>query len=318
MEKYELKNKYEDDDEIDLVELLKAVIRERKLIAVITVLFTLLAGGFVFYKNSKPSHYGVEISFSEDTKKNINLYNSLYKHSSVIFNESLDNSFKALKEIKNSDITVFSSENKKEIREILKDEYNFIKILDFKNKTYKLFTNIKHNELENVSKKIDKVIFDDTNNLNLELEKNISKSLTELQDELVTLTDETEKLNKLALEIINENFKDVPKENISANLSMVSPVLYVEYNEKIKSLDSIYLKVSDLKKLKDESKELFKLSGKDDIKIIKLDEFSENSDGLNSFLILAIGLIFGLFAGMFIAIIKEPLINILKEAKKEK
>ena len=52
MEKYELKNKYEyEDDEIDLVELLKSIIRERKLVIIITILFAILAFGFAFYKS---------------------------------------------------------------------------------------------------------------------------------------------------------------------------------------------------------------------------------------------------------------------------
>ena len=61
MEKYELKNKYEyEDDEIDLVELLKAIVRERKIVAVITVLFTVLSLGFVFYKSTLPKVYTAE------------------------------------------------------------------------------------------------------------------------------------------------------------------------------------------------------------------------------------------------------------------
>ena len=48
MEKYELKNKYEyEDDEIDLVELLKTIIKERKTVVAAVVFFTVLAFGFI-------------------------------------------------------------------------------------------------------------------------------------------------------------------------------------------------------------------------------------------------------------------------------
>ena len=120
------------------------------------------------------------------------------------------------------------------------------------------------------------------------------------------------------MKIIKENFSDISKENMSSNFSIISPVLYVEYQEKINSLNNTYLKVIDLNKIKNEPKKLFELSGQDNITIIKFNSSSETSGGLNSKLIIAIGIIFGLFAGMFIAIIKEPLKNIIKEIKEEK
>lgn len=80
----------------------------------------------------------------------------------------------------------------------------------------------------------------------------------------------------------------------------------------------MYLKVNNLKKIKDNAKDFFELSGENNITIIEIDNTSENSGGLNNKIIIAIGIIFGLFAGMFIAIIKEPLKNILKEIKEEK
>ena len=120
------------------------------------------------------------------------------------------------------------------------------------------------------------------------------------------------------MEIIQENFSNVSNENINSSLSIISPVLYVEYQEKINSLNGMYLKVNNLKKIKDNAKELFELSGKNNITIIEINSNSENSDGLSSKIILAVGLILGLFAGMFIAIIKEPLKNIIKEIREEK
>lgn len=319
MKNYELEKKfYEEDDEIDLVELLKTIIRERKIVAAVAVLFTVLACGFIFYKNNKPYNYGVSISLSEDTVNKINQCNALYKNSSVIFNQDVENSFDILLKKENPNIIILSSEDKDGINKVLKEKYNFVKIIDTKNKNYKLFTKIKSNELKKLPEKIDAVISEDTQDLNLEFDKNISESLVSAEKELSKLTEETNKLNENIMEIMQENFSNISNENINSSLSIISPVLYVEYQEKINSLNDMYLKVNNLKKIKDNAKELFELSGKNNITIIEINSNSENSDGLSSKIILAVGLILGLFAGMFIAIIKEPLKNIIKEIKEEK
>lgn len=319
MEKYELKNKYEyEEDEIDLVELLKTIIRERKIVATVAVLFTVLACGFIFYKNNKPYNYGVSISLSEDTVNKINQCNTLYTNSSVIFNQNVQNSFDTLLKKENPNILVLSSEDKDGINKVLKEKYNFVKIIDTKNRNYKLFTKIKSSELKKLPEKIDAVISEDTQNLNLEFDKNISESLVSAEKELSRLTEETNKLNENVMEIIQENFSNVSNENINSSLSIISPVLYVEYQEKINSLNGMYLKVNNLKKIKDNAKDFFELSGENNITIIEIDNTSENSGGLNNKIIIAIGIIFGLFAGMFIAIIKEPLKNIIKEIREEK
>ena len=318
MERYELEKRYEEDDEIDLVELLKSIIREKKLVAVITILFTILAGGFAFYKSSKPYNYGVEVSLSEYTKNKIEQYNTSYKNSSIIFNQTIQNTFNSLLDKTNPNVITLDSEDEGEIKEVLKGEYHFVKIVDSKNKTYKLFTKTKNNNIETLSKEINNLVIEDVKNLNFEFEKNLSENIISAEKELSKLTEETNKLNKSAMKIIKENFSDVSKENMSSNFSIISPVLYVEYQEKINSLNDTYLKVIDLNKIKNEPKELFELSGQDNITVIKFNNTSETSGGLNNKLIIAIGIIFGLFAGMFIAIIKEPLKNILKEIKAEK
>lgn len=319
MEKYELKNKYEyEDDEIDLVELLKTIIRERKTVATVAVFFVILTGGFIFYKNNKPHNYGVSISLSENTVNKINQCNTLYKNSSVVFNQAVQSSFDTLLKKESPNIVVLSSEDKDGINKVLKEKYNFVKIIDTKNKNYKLFTKTKSSKIKKLPEKIDAVISEDTQNLNFEFNKNISEKLVSAEKELSKLTEETNKLNESAMEIIQENFSNISNENINSSLSIISPVLYVEYQEKINSLNDMYLKVNNLKKIKDNTKEFFELSGKNNITVIEISNTSENSGGLNSKIILAAGLILGLFAGMFIAIIKEPLKNIIKEIKEEK
>lgn len=59
------------------------------------------------------------------------------------------------------------------------------------------------------------------------------------------MIEETNKLNENIMEIIQENFSNISNENINSSFSIISPVLYVEYQEKINSLNDMYLKVNN-------------------------------------------------------------------------
>ncbi len=117
--------------------------------------------------------------------------------------------------------------------------------------------------------------------------------------------------------VVNKNFSDVSKENMKANLSIIAPVLYVEYQEKINSLNSMYLKVADLKNIQKDAENLFSFSGEENITVISVDKPSSDR-GISPKLIILIGVVLGVFAGMFFAVIKAPLKNIFKEIKEEK
>lgn len=150
MEKYELEQRYE-DEEIDLIEIFKTLIKEKLLISIVTVIFTILAVGFSFYKANEYKNYGVEITFSNETNNKIAEYSEAYKNILPIFNRTIQKSFNALLEkSENNDVTVISSEDFIKISEIMKKEYKFIKILDLKNKNYKLFSNIRYKEANNM------------------------------------------------------------------------------------------------------------------------------------------------------------------------
>lgn len=317
MEKYELRTHYDNEDEIDLVELLKAVIKEKKLIIIITIFFTILASSFTLYKNIKTYNYGVEISLSDETTSQIDQYNSIYKNSTTIFNKIVEDSFNTLLDENNSNIIVLSSEDLKKIKETLKGEYEFVKIINKKNKNYKLFAKIRSRDIESLSKKIDKIVMSDTYKLNLEFEKILSKNFLLLEENFNKITAETNLLNKNIVDIIKENIGNIPQESLHSYLSITSPTLYTKYQEKIGALNKAYLEICDLKKIKNEEEKLFEFTGKDKIKIINISEDSENSNGLSNKLIIIIGTILGLFTGMFIAIIKDPFTKILKEVKEK-
>lgn len=317
MDKYELENRYYDEDEIDLAEILKTIIKEKKLIFIVTVIFTIFAAGFAFYKINQPKNYGVNITFSEETANKINQYNNIYKNGSLAFNGTVQKSFDTLLDNPENDIIVISSEKTKEIADAMKEDYDFIKIVDRKNKSYKLFTKTKDENIEKISAEINKIIDEDTKILNNEFKKNFADEIETSENTLAVLTKDTDKLNKEIMTVVNKNFSDVSKENMKANLSIIAPVLYVEYQEKISSLNSMYLKVADLKNIQKDAENLFSFSGEENITVISVDKPSSDR-GISPKLIILIGVVLGVFAGMFFAVIKAPLKNIFKEIKEEK
>ena len=177
MDKYELENRYYDEDEIDLAEILKTIIKEKKLIFIVTVIFTIFAAGFAFYKINQPKNYGVNITFSEETANKINQYNNIYKNGSLAFNGTVQKSFDTLLDNPENDIIVISSEKTKEIADAMKEDYDFIKIIDRKNKSYKLFTKTKDENIEKISAEINKIIDEDTKILNNEFKKNFADEI---------------------------------------------------------------------------------------------------------------------------------------------
>lgn len=314
---YKLINRYYDEDEIDLAEILKTIIKEKKLIFIVTVIFTIFAAGFAFYKINQPKNYGVNITFSEETANKINQYNNIYKNGSLAFNGTVQKSFDTLLDNPENDIIVISSEKTKEIADAMKEDYDFIKIVDRKNKSYKLFTKTKDENIEKISAEINKIIDEDTKILNNEFKKNFADEIKTSENTLAVLTKDTDKLNKEIMTVVNKNFSDVSKENMKANLSIIAPVLYVEYQEKINSLNSMYLKVADLKNIQKDAENLFSFSGEKNITVISVDKPSSDR-GISPKLIILIGVVLGVFAGMFFAVIKAPLKNIFKEIKEEK
>lgn len=119
------------------------------------------------------------------------------------------------------------------------------------------------------------------------------------------------------MDIVEKDFSSISKENLNSNLLIVSPILYVEYQQKINTLNSLYSKLTSLKELEKNSKNLFSFTGEKKITLINTSD-SSSSSPLTPMLIIAVGFILGLFIGVFFAVIKAPLKNILLEIKKEK
>lgn len=293
MEKYELKNKYEyEDDEIDLVELLKSIIRERKLVVAITILFTILTGGFAFYKSSLPKTYSANFSLKNNTF-NITLIaknNFSNKEQLNIYNEKI-NTFINIKNIENylSSNDVLSLTNKNsfytftsqtEDKDLLEKQRGFADKTDILNE-----------------------------NINKLLNKNIDNEISKVQERLIILKEEAEIINKQLKNTIKTYNLNISSDNIADNISIIDPILYIKFEENKNELTVLYSDLKILKTLSENYKDILNL---------EFNEIKFENSKLNNKLIIAIGIIFGLFVGMFIAIIKEPLKNIIKEIKAEK
>ena len=318
MEKYEVKERYIEEDEIDLTELLKVIIKERKMIYYITIFFTIVSICFVLYKSNQSKNYGVDINFSEKTINKIAEYNKIFPNAGVVLDKVIQDSFDSLLNEKQEDVTVISSEKTNKISSILGENYNFIKIVDKKNKSYKLFTKIKQKDIEKISNKIIEIVNDDTKNLNEKFNENFLRELKSSQYNLNLLKEDIENANKEIKNIIEKNFSNISKENIESNLFIIAPILYVKYQEKLSSLNKEYLKVTELENIqKDNLENIFSFSGMDDIKFILINFPKDDTQGNYKIIILA-GIIIGMFAGIGFAILKEPLKKLLREVKEEK
>lgn len=292
MERYELEKRYEEDDEIDLVELLKSIIREKKLVAVITILFTILAGGFAFYKSSLPKTYSANFSLKNNTS-NITLIaknNFSNKEQLNIYNEKI-NTFINIKNIENylssNDVLSLTNRNsfytftsQTEDKDLLEKQREFAGKTDILNE-----------------------------NINKFLNKNIDNEISKIQERLIILKEEAEIINKQLKNTIKTYNLNISSDNIADNISIIDPILYIKFEENKNELTVLYSDLKILKTLSENYKDILNL---------EFNEIKFENSKLNNKLIIAIGIIFGLFAGMFIAIIKEPLKNIIKEIKAEK
>lgn len=292
MERYELEKRYEEDDEIDLVELLKSIIREKKLVAVITILFTILAGGFAFYKSSLPKTYSANFSLKNNTS-NITLIaknNFSNKEQLNIYNEKI-NTFINIKNIENylssNDVLSLTNRNsfytftsQTEDKDLLEKQREFAGKTDILNE-----------------------------NINKFLNKNIDNEISKIQERLIILKEEAEIINKQLKNTIKTYNLNISSDNIADNISIIDPILYIKFEENKNELTVLYSDLKILKTLSENYKDILNL---------EFNEIKFENSKLNNKLIIAIGIIFGLFVGMFIAIIKEPLKNIIKEIKAEK
>lgn len=311
IENFELEKRYEDEDEIDLVDLLKTIIREKNTVISMVILSIVLAFGFIFYKNNSSHNYGVNISVSEDTKNTLKSSGLDIELTTI-----LEKSFLPLIDLQEDGVTALNSENIQEIKDVLKEKYDFVKIIDVKKQEYKLFSKVKAKDINTLTDKITEITQKDMNYLNSEFDKNLSELIITYNRDLDKTLDQIKISNEKVMNVIKENFKESSKENLNTNLSIIDPILYTQYQQEIKTLNNLYSKVAILNSIKENSKNILSFSGENKIVSITLDELNSEK-GVSNNLILLIGAVLGVFLGIFVAVVKTPIINIFKEIKEE-
>ena len=297
MEQYEVTRRYEEEDEIDLVDLLKTIIRERKLVMIITMLMTILALGLAVYKKSSPKKYTAVIRLNNQIG-NIPLYDDELKSEIIKYVQSTG---------------LLSSElKKKDNKESKYNEYNDLKLLvDQKDKKDKFeFKDLtKEKEIENVEIEL----MNKLNTLNVEVnnifKEKLNKEIEEIDEKLEILKKETENLDKSINEIILKNNIVLDKE-VSEIIMYLDPILYTEFTKNNEQLKKYYNQSETLNSFNN------KIKNKD-VFLLLVENIEFTSSKLSGIVLIILGMIFGLGFGMFVAIIKNPVKEILKEIKEE-
>ncbi|WP_300360724.1 Wzz/FepE/Etk N-terminal domain-containing protein [Fusobacterium sp.] len=291
MENYNLKERYEDEDEIDLVDLLKTIVKERKLIGIITLIVTLIAFGFAIYKESLPRKYKAIIKADK------------YVQEIPLYQEDLK------KEILNhiQQTGLLSSELKKvENKESYYNEFSDLKTLFEKEYEYKDIT--KEKELAVVEKQLGEKIDNLNNDINNLLKERADEKIKELDEKINVLKEEAKTLDE-KIKTLVEKHKGIT-ENISENIGYLDPVLNAEISKNKEQLENNYKDMQKMQSFKE-------MIEKDNAVALNIENIDFDKSKLNGSLIVILGIILGLGLGMFVAIIKEPTREVLKEVNKK-
>lgn len=291
MENYNLKERYEDEDEIDLVDLLKTIVKERKLIGIITLVVTLIAFGFAIYKESLPRKYKAIIKADK------------YVQEIPLYQEDLK------KEILNhiQQTGLLSSELKKvENKESYYNEFSDLKTLFEKEYEYKDIT--KEKELAVVEKQLGEKIDNLNNDINNLLKERADEKIKELDEKINVLKEEAKILDE-KIKTLVEKHKGIT-ENISENIGYLDPVLNAEISKNKEQLENNYKDMQKMQSFKE-------MIEKDNAVALNIENIDFDKSKLNGSLIIILGIILGLGLGMFVAIIKEPTREVLKEVNKK-
>ena len=311
------------NDEADLTELLKIIIRERKVITAVTVIFSVIALCFGYYKEITPRNYTALVTlnnkaytmlipqniYNED-RENLPVYiqkiqmlvNSKKIDETILSNDIIklekkeddkeNNSQKNIQLKENGEKQQLFLEFFEEIQTLATTEF----LLSGSTKDIELITaeNEIKNKIEILNKKIN-ILFKE--NLNKEIEKTENR-YKDLKNEALIINEQIKRLiDKKRIIFTNKTID---------SFALTEPVLYMKFKENQEKLEETYHNIQNLIFLKEISREknILKLNFQN----IKFDK-SE----MSMIFIIVIGTILGLCAGIFIAVIKEPVKKILKE-----
>lgn len=287
------------DDEIDLVDLLKILIKNKGLILLTTIIVTAFSvGGALYIRSNKVEKYNQNIKIKKYNEKlsgfiipDLNTETLLYDNKVVdefFINEKLSAYFD--KNTTTGEITYLSK------RKFLN---NLIRVKRMgENSEITLTTNIKDDKSFSLEM-IDLCL----NILNQQRLLQINRSLGEERFLESKVTQYYENLEKIKIEI-NKYTSAIP-EAISNNQSVLDlvklnrPVLIKKQRAQERYYEEYYNKLLLLRRVKAEEKQVIKISS-----VYVIEEKSKSK------MIVVIGLILGLFLGVFAAFMKEFFSNV--------
>lgn len=331
MRNFEIERKYEyEEDEIDLTELLKTIIREKKIVIVSTIIFALISCCFAFYKENKPREYTVSVILnnkafnllipqnifilekknngtnnnfsSENNKKGIDLF--VQKINLLLETDKIDNFL-----LTNNTLKLTKDEKVEKTNEnLLKSAQSFY-INDFVKKEYIFTGNTKDKNFVNIRKDMKEKLQTLNSDLNNYFKNNLQENIFNTKEEFNILQKETETINQEIKNLIKNNQLTLTN-NYLDDLSIENPILYIKFMENIERVKICYSNLQTLLYLE-------KIDTQENILSLEIKNIKFNDKKINPLLIIAIGIFLGISFGVFCAIVKEPLKNIFIELKEE-
>lgn len=310
--------RYCKDDEIDFTELLKTIIKERKIVMIITVIFTVVSLCFGFYRENLSKDY------TASAVLNNKAYNVLFSHNIILNEESRENIFTYTERINillktekinefilSNDIIKLKENSNSKInnmgnRNISSSEF-FYELNNFTEKEFLFSSNTKNKDLTKEENEIKDKIDILNKKINIAFKENLSTEIQKTEKQFENLKNEALQINEQVKKLINEN-KIIFTDKTAENFALTEPVLYIKFNENREKLQEIYSNMQNLILLE-------KISKEEDILKLEYKDIKFNKSGVNLFLIIIAGIFLGLCAGIFTAVVKEPVKKLLEEIK---
>ena len=324
-EKIEEINKkiYCNDDEIDLAEFLKTIIKEKKIVTAVTVIFNIIALCFGYYREVTPKNYTALVTLNNKAYTMLipqNIYNEDRKNLPVYIQkiQMLVNSKKIDETILSNDIIKLekkeddkenNSQKNIQLKENEEKQQSFLEFFEeiqtLTTTEFLLSGSTKNKELITAENEIKDKIEILNKEINILFKENLNKEIEKAENRYKDLKNKALIINEQIKRLIEEK-KIIFADKTIDSFALTEPVLYMKFRENQERMEKTYHNMQNLIFLKEISREknILKLNFQN----IKFDK-SE----ISMIFIIVIGTILGLCAGIFIAVIKEPVKKILKE-----
>jgi len=291
------------DDRIDLVDLIKILIRNKSLIIMTTIIITIFSvGGALYIKSNKIEKLNQNFTLKDYKDENGELIVPNLNVETLLYNDEVIDEFYRNEKL-NSYFNKSNDENSYLSKRKFLEKITDIKV-DDKNPEITLTTEIKDDKkfsLEMIDLYLDI--------LNKQRINQITKNLGEEKSLELKVAEYNKKL-EVTKNKINEYIAQLPEattknQSILELVELNRPILIKQQRALEDYYDEYYKKLLLLKNIKNEENQ-----------IVKTSSVYVNEEKSKTLMIIAIGMILGLFLGIFAAFMKEFVKEIDWEEKK--